>query len=729
MSNIVRLGPTYFPATDKGKPVSNGSIYVGEPDTDPEIVGNQKQVSALQEDTTTVEISQPISTNAGGTPTYNGSPVTLLVEGRYSLKVLDSKGAQVYYVPDTPLPNAATARKFLSDYDGSMSDAITDIGVTETTLVIDVQPDIIQIGITSPATLTIDLWAPFYFEDDGNNANFNILGTFLVAPKQYAFNWGNGIGLVTFGINSVGTVYTQWFGAIADGVTDDTTVIQQAIDAATDTVSKVKLTAGTYLVSDIGTTGFVLTLPSNFTLEGEGYNNTTILMDDNTDIYAIYATGQDNITVKDFKIDGNKANQTDNTQADGIKFLEGLNLTFENLWIHDTRGHGIHVNNGAILDTDQKMTIKGCRFTDCGWARDDTYGSNLAITDGNGVTISDFHSSGTAKAGLRFSGKNYTITNFVIHDCGNGGLVPVSGDFSDSTISNGVSYDSSGTHGNEDGIHFLDIERVTISNVVCYGNKGAGILLVNGCSDITINGCILYNNGQSAQSITAITGRDGITIKDEGNGNENIIITNCIFLDNQGTPTQDYGILVQDNSDNILIANNMFRSAQVSGLYTDTESNTLVVRDNQGLSEIIDGTVTETVTGTVNKTDMSTITISANEVPKFGIIKIRASGTFSGANDTKTIRLEIGSEVLDGISADAGSEDKWTLEAEVTIVNAAKTQQRIWVRTWEGIVMDINSFDTATEDMTSDMIIKITGQLAHTDDSIVQRYWEVTRVK
>ena len=96
----VLFPPDYYPDPTAGRPVSNGYIYVGDPDTDPEVVGNQKQVSALQEDTTTVNIPQPVRTNSGGVPTYNGSPVTLFVDGDYSLKVLNSSQSQVYYVPE-----------------------------------------------------------------------------------------------------------------------------------------------------------------------------------------------------------------------------------------------------------------------------------------------------------------------------------------------------------------------------------------------------------------------------------------------------------------------------------------------------------------------------------------------------------------------------------------------------------------------------------------------------
>jgi hypothetical protein len=89
----------YFPDPTVGRPVYNGYIYVGEPDTDPQITTNQLQVKALQEDGSLVNISQPIRTGAGGVPMLNGSPVQLQTEGEHSLKVLNNLGSQVYYAP------------------------------------------------------------------------------------------------------------------------------------------------------------------------------------------------------------------------------------------------------------------------------------------------------------------------------------------------------------------------------------------------------------------------------------------------------------------------------------------------------------------------------------------------------------------------------------------------------------------------------------------------------
>lgn len=95
--NEVRLPYEYYPDPTRGRPVFNGFIYVGQPDTDPQVISNQLQVVAIQEDGISVPIAQPIRTSAGGVPELNGSPIQLQVSGAYSIKVLDKFGAQVYY--------------------------------------------------------------------------------------------------------------------------------------------------------------------------------------------------------------------------------------------------------------------------------------------------------------------------------------------------------------------------------------------------------------------------------------------------------------------------------------------------------------------------------------------------------------------------------------------------------------------------------------------------------
>lgn len=99
--STVKFPVAYIPDPDKGRPLFNGQMYIGISDLDPQIVENQKQVYFIEENGDLVDAKQPIILSAGGVPVYNGSPVTLDVDGSYSLKVLDKQGAQIYYIANT----------------------------------------------------------------------------------------------------------------------------------------------------------------------------------------------------------------------------------------------------------------------------------------------------------------------------------------------------------------------------------------------------------------------------------------------------------------------------------------------------------------------------------------------------------------------------------------------------------------------------------------------------
>jgi len=202
----IKLGAEYYPSPTIGRPLSGASIYVGEPDTDPTVVGNQKQVSVMQEDGTMVDVDQPISTGAGGVPIYAGEYVTLYVAPPYSLRVDNSAGSQIYYIP-TNEQDADDNKVLLSDYDGSIPDAITAIGATEKTLVIDTTPDTLVTSPTCPATLMVEWIHPFNLTiATGQTFTFN--GGMTAPPDQQIFTLAGTAALVF----TTQVVYPIWWG-------------------------------------------------------------------------------------------------------------------------------------------------------------------------------------------------------------------------------------------------------------------------------------------------------------------------------------------------------------------------------------------------------------------------------------------------------------------------------------------------------------------------------------
>lgn len=89
----------FFADPEKPKALAGGEVYFGLPTYDPAQPENRKRVYIAQEDGSTIAIAQPVTLGNGGVPVYNGSPVILLVDGPYSMRVLDKNGASKYYAP------------------------------------------------------------------------------------------------------------------------------------------------------------------------------------------------------------------------------------------------------------------------------------------------------------------------------------------------------------------------------------------------------------------------------------------------------------------------------------------------------------------------------------------------------------------------------------------------------------------------------------------------------
>lgn len=101
--------PMYVNDPTKSRALFNGSLFFGLVDEDPEVEANQKLVRAVQENGNLVNLTQPVPTNSGGNPTFQGSPVVLDVDGDYSFKALNNKSVEVFFIPQVDNPADGSA--------------------------------------------------------------------------------------------------------------------------------------------------------------------------------------------------------------------------------------------------------------------------------------------------------------------------------------------------------------------------------------------------------------------------------------------------------------------------------------------------------------------------------------------------------------------------------------------------------------------------------------------
>lgn len=153
-------------------------------------------------------------------------------------------------------------------YNNSISAALEAIGDVDAILYVtgDVSldtdttiPENIGLKIGYPGTITL------------GNYNLTINGPLAAGPHQIFVS--DGSGTVSFGgMPKVEMVYPEWWGALGDGLTDDTDAFRQAILAILGSGIEMRLLPRTYIVGDLEFAAETIDHPG-FTIVGHGDNS------------------------------------------------------------------------------------------------------------------------------------------------------------------------------------------------------------------------------------------------------------------------------------------------------------------------------------------------------------------------------------------------------------------------------------------------------------------------
>ena len=366
--SIINFPIPYINDPDTGKPLINGQVFVGQPDLDPEIVGNQKQLNVVQENGTVIPIPQPAILSQGGRPQYNGDPVRLDVSGNYSIKILDKNGAQKYYIENVFEGQPLTVESQIND----LSQTYNFATVAE------------YKAFTAP----LPVGKQVYLAD--RNAKFTVIAgtatanTFNIIASD---STGQSINLNTK--NSI--INAAKSGAIADNGVTDNTACFAAIAALALSIFVPKPASGNYYKADIA-------------------------LNDNQAIFSYGAEIRpaNIITIKHAAtgsvIDG--LNITGNGKTDagagviGISALGSLETKTQNVVIKDFKGDGLQRTTG--VDRHQGNILTNFTIKDC-------------VTGLNEGTNAEYNKTSAGSIfgcddGIRVKGGNNNYTGVTVTD-------------------------------------------------------------------------------------------------------------------------------------------------------------------------------------------------------------------------------------------------------------------------------------------------------------------------
>jgi hypothetical protein len=336
------------------------------------------------------------------------------------------------------------------------------------------------------------------------------------------------------------SVSVKDFGAVGDGVTDDTAEVASAIASG---ASEVFFPAGTYNLTASG-----ITMPSGCTLIGEGRGRTTLRPISAPSADFISGVGGAKYAIRDMTID--LRSFVCGALRSAIAFTSAADIDVRRCDVLNIDTLGIALNGCS------RYTIADCYITKAAPANSQNQG---ILTSHSAGACSDGFITGNVLDGsaMNVSSLRCRITDNVIQNWGFGSGV--------TTEQNALSY------GYTISGNIIRYSRgMDVNSTVCCGieNWGkwsliannqiydcAGVGIDQGGQNCLIQGNIIWNNGQTADS-PAIVGRYGDATY---NGSGSVYFNNLAW-DTSGTSgKQTYGYT--DENANVLysvVANNSF---------------------------------------------------------------------------------------------------------------------------------------------------------------------------
>jgi parallel beta-helix repeat protein len=451
------------------------------------------------------------------------------------------------------------------------------------------------------------------------------------------------------------TYNVKSYGAKGDGTTNDTTAIQNTINAVKPTGGKVLIPKGRYLISSS------LVIPSYVTLEGVG-EKSEIFTQTNTLTLIITETNAEKVTVRNLKVSGNgtgtqPTNTIDapnvSTAGCGIVFIGVNKGLIENCIVDNCGGNGLNGNNGIagiyLTYGCHECIVTKNRVTNCRNAINEDNFFCQATKDAQYNIVSQNYIDG-CRFGIAtdcyLTAKGFQVINNVIKNCmytaidvNKTSQVLIKGNWIEAngnTQQTGVYSTAINIYGNSDGS--VNPQNCIVEGNMLINNYYHGIKVTNNSYYISIlnNQILGGSNSQTGGNGVLLQASRYITVN--GNTIENMLGTGIY-----GNPLTINSIVI--NVDKSVIEGNQIKGNSRHGIYFEATSYT-VISNNR-----IDGNALEAsntyngitlTSGSINNALNGNVVTGTNH--KYGI----------GLLDSGSISNIIGENILIGNAQNLG---------------------------------------------------------------------------
>lgn len=390
-----------------------------------------------------------------------------------------------------------------------------------------------------------------------------------------------GISLLSFlflSLSLSATVTPQQFGALADGIHDDTKAIQEALNLR----GKVMFPEGTYLISS------KLIVYSGTSLVGE--KNVRIKQTKDTFIlFNEHAQSPSGIVDNSISVDGltldGSAVDAKSEYAAGIYFCGVSNAVIKNCNLKDIGGDGIYLGRGGKDSFCENIRINNCTFNNCGRSAANPRQS-IAVVFAEDVRIQNCTMSNTRKTSYAVDvepNKEDEHCSVVVSGCRMIGCGISSGGHKStkkSIVVNKCHIDCSNTENAT--IAVVRTNAKITNNIIIANGKQNGITVVT-----SPNAVVKKNNIKDASAGVLITdGADNVVIK--GNTIENcssgvyVMKSRGLAILSNILRTKGKGVYVRMESDGTRVEKNKIKTETGMDVYTK-ESDDVRVRSNKKL--------------------------------------------------------------------------------------------------------------------------------------------------